>query len=51
VSRVRTSDWWTRATRKLAALRETIQASLAEGGSFTDEEVAQAIEQRAAELA
>jgi antitoxin ParD1/3/4 len=36
---------------KLAALRETIQASLAEGGSFTDEEVGQAIEERAAELA
>jgi antitoxin ParD1/3/4 len=35
---------------KLTALRATIQASLAERGSFTDDEVAQALEERAVEL-
>ena len=35
---------------KLAALRETIQASLAEGGSFTAAEVEQAIEERVVQL-
>jgi antitoxin ParD1/3/4 len=32
--------------QKLAALRETVQASIARGGSRTDEEVAEAIERR-----
>lgn len=32
--------------QKLAALRETVQASIARGGSNTDEEVAEAIRQR-----
>jgi len=36
---------------KLQALRDTIDASIAEGGSFTDEEVGEAIDERAAELA
>jgi antitoxin ParD1/3/4 len=36
---------------KLQALRETIHASLAEGGSFTDDEVGQAIEAELADLA
>ena len=36
---------------KLAALRETIQASLAEGGSLTSEEVHEAIEAEFRELA
>jgi antitoxin ParD1/3/4 len=36
---------------KLRALRETLNASIAEGGSFTDEEVAAAIEARARALA
>ena len=40
-----------RRDAKRAALRETIQASLAEGGSFTDAEVEQAIEADLAELA
>lgn len=36
---------------KLKALREMVEASIAEGGNFTDEEVGEAIEERAAELA
>ncbi len=34
---------------KLAALRETINASIERGGSFTDDEVADAIEARLSE--
>ncbi len=36
---------------RLHALRETLNASIAEGGSFTDADVADAIESRATELA
>ena len=36
---------------KLQSLRETIEASLAEGGSFTDEQVGQAIEAELADVA
>jgi antitoxin ParD1/3/4 len=36
---------------KLRALRETLNASIAEGGSFTDEDVDEAIEAKAAALA
>lgn len=32
--------------QKLAALRETVQTSIEQGGAFTDDEVAEAIEQR-----
>ncbi len=35
---------------KLVALRETINASIAKGGSYTDEEVDAAIEERLDEL-
>ena len=35
---------------KLKSLRDTLNASIAEGGSFTDEEVGQAIDERLAEL-
>ena len=35
---------------KLQALRDTLNASIAEGGSFTDEDVGEAIEERAAKL-
>ena len=35
---------------KLKALRETIEASLAEGGEHSDEEVAAYLDKRAAEL-
>ena len=36
---------------RLQALRDTLNASIAEGGSFTSEEVGQAIEEELAELA
>jgi len=36
---------------KLLALRDTIHASIAEGGSYTDEDVGIALEAKAAELA
>ena len=36
---------------KLRALRETLDASIAEGGSFSDADVDDAIEAKAAELA
>ena len=35
---------------KLQALRDTLNASIAEGGSFTDEEVGEALEERALAL-
>ena len=36
---------------KLRALRETLDASIAEGGANTDEELARALDAKAAELA
>ena len=36
---------------KLRALRETLNASIAEGGANTDEELARALDAKAAELA
>ena len=36
---------------RLRALKETLNASIAEGGSFTDDDVAAAIAAKAAELA
>ena len=36
---------------RLRALKETLNASIAEGGSYTDDDVAAAIEAKAAELA
>jgi antitoxin ParD1/3/4 len=35
---------------KLRALQETLDASIADGGSFSDDDVAAAVEARAAEL-
>jgi antitoxin ParD1/3/4 len=35
---------------KLSALRDAVEAAIAEGGSFSDDEVGDAIEERAAEL-
>ena len=36
---------------KLQALKQTLDASVAEGGAFTDDDIADAIEAKAAELA